>query len=219
MPRPSLPRHERTASFPSTAPARGQPRPHTCHRCPSRDVRALCSGASGLTEGCALRSEGLSPPSGTYRPQAGPPDHQVLVPPQQGREDGWQGHLTVSGSTQAKPGGEVDSPPPPLGASGSAKLGGKDPTRAPCVHPSRVSMPPSPRVLGLASAPHPRAAPHLLPTCVRTLTRILPAPFASLVFSCLLMSCRAKQLQSRFLLWINKYRKLADVFCRCTSQK
>ena len=176
---------------------------------------------SGLTEGCALRSEGLSPPSGNYRPQAGPPDHQVLVPPELGGEDGWQGHLTVSGSTQDKPGGEVDSPPPPLGASGSAKPGGKDPTRAPCVHPSRVSMPPAPRGLGLASPSHPPCAAisHLLPTCVRTLTRILSASFASLVFSCLFVSCRVKQLQFRFLLWINKYRKLADVFCRCTSQK
>lgn len=152
-PRPPLPLHERTASFPSTAPARGQPRPCTCHHCPSRGGRELCSGASLLAEGRTLRSEGLSPPSRTYRPQAGPPDHRGLISPGLGGEDGWHGHLMVSGS----PRGEADSPP--LLSEPQALQ-----SQAASSHPGLcVSTPCPPHPESRDPPPHPTVS-HLLPT-------------------------------------------------------
>ena len=160
MPRPPLPLHERTAPFPSTASARGQPHPRTCHQCLSSGGRELSSGASLLAEGCTLRSEGPSPPSGTYRPQAGPPDHQGLVSPGLGGEDGWQGHLMVSGSTQAKPGGRWTHAPllsePQALQSQAARI-------RPGLYvssPPRVPMPPSPESQDSpAPSPSPTSCP------------------------------------------------------------
>ena len=121
----------------------------------------------------------------------------------------------VSGSTQAKPGGRWTHAPllsePQALQSQVARI-----RPGLCVSsPPRVPMTPSPE--SQDSPAHPRLPPtaHL-----REDINAHPATsFSSVVFSCLFVNCRVKQLQFRFLLWINKYRKLADVFCRCISQK
>lgn len=65
----------------------GQPRPYTSVTTARAEVEELCSWAPPA-EGVHTQVRGLSPPSQTYRPQAGPLDHhEASSPPGLGGED------------------------------------------------------------------------------------------------------------------------------------